>query len=70
MENLTKIKETIGGHPVRNLVVVDEKTIIGEVANKYNGQKWEKSIFKKDIIIETYYSSNLGEGWDIDLADW
>jgi len=61
------INETIGGHLVRNLIRIDETTLSGEVANKYNSDQWENVVFKQDRICEHYYSCNLGEWWDIDL---
>lgn len=69
MNNLV-VKETIGGHLVRNLEIVDDLTIIGEVANKYDPDEWEKTKWKRDNTESSYYSTNLGEWWDIELNNY
>lgn len=64
MENVT---ETIGGHLVRNLVRVDDNTIIGEVAHKYCPDNWEKTRWTECNVDKGYYSTTMGEWWDINL---
>lgn len=63
------IKQTIGGHNVRNLYRVDKITLKGGVSSRWNPESWEKVIFKQCKRNPTYYACNLGEWWDIKLND-
>lgn len=60
-------KYTIGGHLLRNLTQKDEKTIVGEVTHKYNLDGWETTTW--ELADKDYYTSRLGEAWDIDLNE-
>ena len=62
-------KETIGGHPVKDLSVNNDGFLVGYVANKYNPEDWEKTTWSECNIVKQYYCSPLGENFDIDFAD-
>lgn len=69
MKDLSKIKNTINEHLVRNLKWEDDNTISGEVAHKYCDYKWETVTWKRCDLDKNYFVCQLGESWDIYFED-